>query len=739
MKNLWLSLLFCCCSLYGAGLFEPAAKWKITSGADGSFNASAFSGTALNSGAALVREFNGDADFSKIKYVKMEIVPGDGTEFVPGDLRLLFFSRKGKNSLGRVAVYKNNEAYFYFAVPVPSDVPRLRFYFNARSRLNGKKISFRILSISPVDKLPEVKKAAAVKSAPEVEKTAFSDLVKWDKGEWRNVKDVMKKGVSVISTPENVSAYVRLNIAADGKKAQFNCAEMDYTSGTDMEVDNFMLGLYGEKGKVFLTPSNSDRGRLVFPITQLPENLTGIRLYFNRRGRFTGKPVRLVLMPLKFVNRIDRKIYKLDMPQRQMVFERTRIYPRIQSQYDLMLNYLDSAFKGTGTFTDRPLFFDRSLGETPLPIFNKLSSPKGFCKQLSVAQSFTDGLGLFGSRRTPRFLRPIKFAAEAGFKDAVLMEFSPEAYAGDFSHSKINIDAAMNNQAVLHHNGKLVLGSYAGDRKSAKWWKENLVNIRKAYPDKLLVMCEVRGACYSMAAAYKRNGGFLLQSEVDKYKERIREYLDVADGINFSGSNHIGRIEKGFPEMIFADKVYEDIIVPLLAQVVSEKAYNGKKLFGLSAHKTYSQVRSTRANIDEQGTLGLRKSLQIALAAKPDYIVMPEWNEVNEYTHVEPVVSDARATERVVNAIRRREVTDVEKIFPNLILSFRQENDLGFPIPIELLSLPDKNGKAYSAVLKLTLRTANCSKLSPLLHSTLRKSKKSPLWSRHLPTGITAL
>ncbi len=500
--------------------------------------------------------------------------------------------------------------------------------------------------------------------------------------------------------PTDAGAALVLNFAEPPSLSQFNsfrlCAE-------GLEADDLSLSLRGGKQVQAKAEDTPRSGEFVFRSDRIPEGLKQIRIYYNSAKRYSGKSIMFKLNKLEFFRNTlsaEQQLEALPMPERQRVFQRTMIYPRIQSKYDLMKNYLGGYSMGSGTFIDRPLFFDRSLAESPLPLYDKLNSPKGFCRQLQSALDFADGFAIFGSTRAPRYLLPVKYAAEGGFHNVIFMECTPPGLK-DFEKISQQIDISLESPAVFKHQGKLVIGSYHGEVFSPEEWQKILAPYREKYGDRVLFMCELRSFAYRINAEYNKNGGKFSPARVEEFKKYARSYLEVVDGINFSGSNHLIARKKGFPEYVFNAEAYERFIVPIFASVTAEEKFRGKKLLGLSAHKVYAQVRRTSSNIDEEGTRALRRSLSISLAANPDYILMPEWNEVNENTHVEPVVSDAQTNRRVINAIRGIPTPDTERRYPNLILSFRQENDYAAPIPIELLSLPNPDDTPLSVTLRL--------------------------------------
>jgi len=484
-----------------------------------------------------------------------------------------------------------------------------------------------------------------------------------------------------------------------------------------LEAKDLALSLRG-KTNLHIRALAAEAETFLFHFEKLPEELSQMRVYFNSAKRFNGQEVSINFSNMEFFQ--EETLSSLPLVERKRIFSKTRIFPRIQSKYDLMKNYLGGYSLGSGTFTDRPLFFDRSLADEPLPLYNKLNSVKGFQRQLASALEFTDGLGIFLSVRSERFMLPIKAAEAGGINNAVFIECTPPRLK-DFDKVSKDIDFVLASPAVFKEQGRLVVGSYHGEVFNPEQWREILLPYREKYGDQVLFMCELRGFVYGINSEYRRNGGKFTVARIEELKAYMRSYLEVVDGVNFSASNHLIGKMPGFPENVFNHTVYERFIIPLFASVLSEPAYTGKKLLGLSAHKGYNQVRSTGSNIDEQGTFGLRRSLAIALLANPDYIVMPEWNETNENTHVEPLVSNARSNQRVINAMQGIATTAVEKKYPDLILSFRQENDLAAPIPIELLGLPDSEASPSRVILRLLSPTGEILKTFPAAEFSHRK------------------
>ena len=164
-----------------------------------------------------------------------------------------------------------------------------------------------------------------------------------------------------------------------------------------------------------------------------------------------------------------------------------------------------------------------------------------------------------------------------------------------------------------------------------------------------------------------------------------------------NNSNHLDSADSHFHKTF-----YEQFLIRIFSTVLSEPKYRNK-LFGLSASLGYVNHLAGGTQL-EDGTRALRESVEIALNANPDFIVMPEWNELNENTSLEPTVNRGLSTKRVMRYYMQKyknngkftPVKGDDESIPNLILSTRAFIKLGEPYYVELLNVPDRNsGKTY--------------------------------------------
>ncbi len=195
------------------------------------------------------------------------------------------------------------------------------------------------------------------------------------------------------------------------------------------------------------------------------------------------------------------------------------------------------------------------------------------------------------------------------------------------------------------------------------------------------------------------------------FRDAVRETLRAADGIVFEEAGHLG-VKPGPTYAHFFDEAfYTNSLVPALLEVLAEPGFAGRKLLGLSAANGYVNYRSGE-NLSEEGTRTLRKGFEAARGANPDFISLPEWNEVNENTCIQPTVLNAGCTRRILlyyqRGLRGQEQAPIagdDVRVPNLVVSSRCELRLGERLDIEILRIPDAPAPV-PCTIRLSLRDA---------------------------------
>ncbi|HRU05183.1 MAG TPA: hypothetical protein P5137_05345 [Candidatus Brocadiia bacterium] len=518
-------------------------------------------------------------------------------------------------------------------------------------------------------------------------------------------KDALGKGV-VIATPENKGAAVLFTAGGADWRAHDVVEMRVRLKNGDMELRDLRAALGRGREWIALdasqgwtAPLEPERWRSVyFDLGQAGRDKVDVfRLYFNARGRLDGKSVEFELgEPRPFRAEIVRQIPMEPKPGAP----RPRLFPRNQVKYTFFMNYLSEP----GFFLDRPLFCDRTLGEDV--IGSRAGSYENFVAYANVLKEYgADGFGYLCARRSylDRTLTALKYSERLNSPD---FTFLPEVTPGGFASEPYLDDLfapVLAAKTVWRRDGKAVFSSYCADNTSPAAMGKELEALQRKYPGQFLYVAEIRTVFGAASRSHGQHGG-VPRHELEAMRDYLREWLDVADGILFAGCNHHAKAPRFLD---FNDACYRDIVTPLMRSVVNEPRYRGK-LLGLSAATGYVSHLSNSCLL-ERGTRTLRQSMEIALAAKPDFIVMPEWNEFHENTNVEPTIYNSLANLRVIRHYTRemkglpaapREGDDPAT--PNLILSYRSYLTLGEPLEVEVLNVPD--GHAGQVHARVTLR-----------------------------------
>ncbi|MDF1816702.1 MAG: laminin G domain-containing protein [Verrucomicrobiales bacterium] len=374
---------------------------------------------------------------------------------------------------------------------------------------------------------------------------------------------------------------------------------------------------------------------------------------------------------------------------RKPLTRRPLVYSRSQMKYPLGKNYYHQ-------WNDRPLLVDRkyrvpSIYPTPLPSYRRTLQ--------EVVKYDIDGLAFFPE--TTRRIRMFEAHREAGFISTGLL---PEFLATDDQaaiEAKLEIlKLAINHPAVPRIDGKVLVTSYRGEGLSPERWRKLLDTLRREVGDQFLYLPALTNVA-KLRQPFMR-GEPITRAAVEKEQAVLRSYLDVCDGIYF---NYPAAFRH--PDHTFDEAFYRDIFIPVFKSVLSEPAYRSKYL-GLSAYRSHMSPERSNS-LHEDGTRTLRRSFEAAMEARPDVIVLPEWDEQNENTSIRPTVYGSRTTGRIIryymSRIKNKDPTPMpgdDLTIPNLILSSRKAVTLGERAVFELLNVPDSvESTTYRAKLKL--------------------------------------
>lgn len=368
---------------------------------------------------------------------------------------------------------------------------------------------------------------------------------------------------------------------------------------------------------------------------------------------------------------------------------RPLVFSRAQIKYTLGRNYYHE-------WNDRPLLVNRDY-RVPSPYMAPIP---GYKRTLSEVRKYgIDGLAFFPGTKDRMSL--FKAHAEAGVTDIGLLPefFEGGNVAGEDDTRVEALRHALKSPFVPRLDGKVLITSYGAGAKSPEQWKQTLAELRKYVGDTFVFLTSLTEAS-SFHKKYFISGDPIPAAEIEEVKAHLRAYLDVTDGIyfNYPPALHLNHM--------FDDAYYREILIPIMKSVLSEPPYR-KKYLGLSAYKSHMHPERGN-NLWQDGTRTLRSSFEAAMDARPDVIILPEWDEQNENTSWRPTVYGSRTNQRIMHyymsKIKGEDPTpipndDVE--VPNFVFSSRKIASLGENLMFELLNIPDGTQGEYSVQLTL--------------------------------------
>jgi len=396
---------------------------------------------------------------------------------------------------------------------------------------------------------------------------------------------------------------------------------------------------------------------------------------------------------------------KLPLSKRKRIADRTYFFGRSQTQYNLYRNYLNNhhIYK----WNDRPLFYNRDFWHGEDKKYEAFKD--SILRDIEIIKSY--GLdGLASLVHDGEFCQISRNLVYDVYDQIPPQDIKPllEVTGGSLKECRTRkeksslikfIGRALKCPSAFRINGKVMVTSYVADLASPEQLRDGLDYAHKIYGDKFVFIADIRipKAVHlknwpAFEIAFDKNHGKMPVVEIEAFKSYLRSYLDVCDGIMFVGSNHLAL------NHFFNEKFYREFLIPCFTSVLAEPKYQNKYL-GLSASVGYVNPFSGIVKLHD-GTRQLRQSLQAAIDANPDFIVMPEWNEVNENTSLQPTILSSKSSQRILKyytsknkGLKLKPNPGDNPLMPDLIISTPAAVKLGDRLFIELLNIPDSNIK----------------------------------------------
>ena len=394
-------------------------------------------------------------------------------------------------------------------------------------------------------------------------------------------------------------------------------------------------------------------------------------------------------------------------------------------------------------YTDQPLFVDPDLPEDEPSTTFETRRHRYWGEWFSQAdwnraEELGKGFGLDGHAFFPRPHR-------ARYWDA--MERSPirgflevpiaHNYSNDGSDLSQWFTQAVRSSRGYRFNGKTLILSYRFEYANPpERLKMKLDRMRREVGDSFMFVCDL-SSLYNPDEALAR--GRLSDETIAKYKEKVRSYLRVCDGIIIGDGFSCMRFEG--KSRVFFSSLYEQL-VKLLSETVEEPEFKGRKLLGLSAVLQHENPARQFWTANEDGLHTLTESLRIVCAAKPDIILMPEWDELNENTCIGPTLANSMSVRRILNYYLAKlkgkdlqPLDDEDGARPNLIISYRRSVSPGERLIVDVLNVPDGS---RTGNLSVSLQIADCR--GNIIHTGSKQSiDESELRHLRFPVDSIAL
>jgi len=378
---------------------------------------------------------------------------------------------------------------------------------------------------------------------------------------------------------------------------------------------------------------------------------------------------------------------------RERVLPRTLFFSRTQPKYNLFSNTL------LRRWIDRPLFFDRRTEESTKP-FSIVSSASFLKLQESARAYGLDGLGSLLSVPTQgtAFLEMLDAADSHPGRSLPLVLEVAGAMNEHSATQRLEIferiaEPALRSPNVMRVNGRILVLTYAIDSEPMESWHAFRTAVRERFGDQFLFITDVTTRRPALLREFQEMNG-VSERTLEGFRQHLRQWLDVSDGIMWAGGSHTN-----LPDGTLDRAFYRDFLVPVFNGVLNEQPYRGK-LLGLDAEVGYVNVMTSRRTNPEEGTRRLRDNFEIALEANPDFITMPEWDELNENTSIAPTLTNSLSTQRIIRSYiskfsgdPSRPLPGDDTSVPNLVLSFTPYVKLGDRQDFEILSIPDGSVK----------------------------------------------
>ena len=389
--------------------------------------------------------------------------------------------------------------------------------------------------------------------------------------------------------------------------------------------------------------------------------------------------------------------------------ERPLFFAEFLGKYGMFQNYLHY-------WIDRPLYWDRAMRPERME-YETAASFAVHAEQLSKYQ--LDGLDVFARAKTTdgrdNLAKFDEWFVQSGHPELHILPIIGYGEAvnrtgPDPAAFKTAISAAQANPRAPRFGGKVLVPTYNYRMFTAEQHRKFLADLTQALGNDDFILCGQPNisTMRKLQGAYRRNGR-LTSSEKSELEQMLREVLEVAGGIQLSPLEQIREPEGPYCTH-YSTEFFDKELAPLALKLLNEPQYRNKAL-GFYIHQGYINNHSGH-NHAEDGTSTLRRCLRSALKLNPDYLLLFEWNELNENTMFQPTVWNGQSVSRIIrwhSRLMKGLGPDVypgdDTSIPDLTLSYRATVKVGEVLDFEILNVPDGVRKG---TLPVQLRLSNC-------------------------------
>ena len=356
-------------------------------------------------------------------------------------------------------------------------------------------------------------------------------------------------------------------------------------------------------------------------------------------------------------------------------------------------------------YIDRPLFSDVSVRRA------QMDDPKAaFRREIDILKwSGFDGFGLISHLSTSR--EWFRWLAEEPVEGYGQMPILNNFYAKEatrtsraYSDMKTMLLSAAKCPSAPRIDGRLVAWGWGNPADNQCGWVKLLREDPEIPP--FIYLCDL--PFMEMYGAYPKlkSGDRLPEEMCLRYQAALVERLKYCDG--FKIRSHEFFFGHEYAARVLPHRLCVEYLFPLTLEVMNRPEYRNKYL-GAYVEQAYINHLNGPAH-GQYGTECLRTFMDGALRMNVDFIMAFEWNEANENTSFQPMLSSSDAVARIMGFYRSR--LNGEKLsprpgddvsVPNVILSARQQLRLGEAYHMEMLYVPDgSDPKPFEARVVLT-------------------------------------